>query len=117
MYYTHENPNFESRSEMWCLNKVVDILSRKNIRFLVVIGSREFYPLQKYPDHLHDTPSPLFSGYQGSLSGAKRPGREVSHSSPSVAKVTNGWICTATFLTHVHGVEKRRFNLYHMSLK
>jgi hypothetical protein len=77
----------------------------KNSEVLITVGSRDFYPLQKCPDHLHDPPSLLFSGYQGSLTGAKRPGREVSQSSPSMAKVTNEWIYTATSLTHVHGVD------------
>jgi hypothetical protein len=62
MYYAHENPGFESRSDIWCLGNVVDVMSKQRSEVRMTVGSRDFYPLQKCPDHLRDPPSLQFSG-------------------------------------------------------
>ena len=105
MYYAHENPGFESRSDIWCFNNVVDVMSRQKSDGLITLGSRDFYPLQTCTDHLRDPPSFQFSGQQGSVAGAKRPECEVNPLSSSMTEVTNGWLYTATFLMHVHGMD------------
>jgi hypothetical protein len=78
MYYAHGNPGFESRSDILCLNNAVNVMSRQKSEGLITRGSRDFYPLQKCTDHLPDPPSLQFSGQQGSVPVAKRPGCEVN---------------------------------------
>jgi len=94
-------------------------MSRQKSELLMTVGSRDFYPLQKCPDHVRKPPSLQFSGQQGSVPGAKRPGRQVNRLSPSMAEVTNRWIYTATSLMHIHGVDNYNFTLHHtrISLK
>ena len=48
----------------------------------------------------------LFNGYQGSLPGAKRLGREVSHLPPSNVEVKNEWSYTCSPPIRLHGVDK-----------
>jgi hypothetical protein len=62
MYYAHENPGFKSRSGVWCLYNVVDVMSRQKSEGLITVGSRDFYPIQKCTDDLHDSSSLQFSG-------------------------------------------------------
>ena len=52
------------------------------------MGKRSSSP-RKCTDRLWGPPSLLFNRYRGSLPGVKRPGREVNHSLPSIAKVKN----------------------------
>jgi len=48
------------------------------------------------PDQLWGPPSFLLNGYLGYFPGAKRPGREADHSSPSNAEVKNEWSHAST---------------------
>jgi hypothetical protein len=55
------------------------------------VGARYFSFLQKHP------PSLLFNGYRVYFPGAKRPSREVKHSSPFDAEVKNVWSYVASW--------------------
>jgi hypothetical protein len=70
---------------------------------------KKFFCSPKHPDCLWGLPSPLFSGYQGSFLRVKRPDRDVEHSLPCSAEVKNGWRCTSTPPTSLHGVDMDNF--------
>jgi hypothetical protein len=57
---------------------------------------KTYFSIPKRPDQLWGPTSPLFSGYSGSSSGIKRPGRDVDQSSPPSAEVKNEWSYTST---------------------
>lgn len=117
MYYAHENPGFESRSDVRCLNNVVGVMSRQKSEVPMTVGSRDFYPLQKCPDHLRDPPSLQFSGWQGSVPGAKRPGLEVNRLSPSIAEFTHRWNIPLFPLCTFMAWTSKTSTFYHISLK
>jgi hypothetical protein len=48
----------------------------------------------------------------GSFSRVNRPEREVKHSRPSNADVTNEWGYTSTPLIRLHGVDNEDFTIY-----
>jgi len=56
-------------------------------------------------------PSLLSKGYLVSFPWVRRPGREVNHSHPSRARVTNKWRHTSTLTVCIHGVERGKFTL------
>jgi hypothetical protein len=61
-----------------------------------------------HPDRLCGPPSYLFM-YRGFFPAVKWPGREVNHSSPSVAEVKNEWIHTSTVPICLHGLDREKF--------
>ena len=63
----------------------------------------------KCPDQLWILPSLLFSGYQGLLTGVRRPWCETDHLSPSSAYVMNEWSCTSTSSICHHGAYRDSF--------
>jgi hypothetical protein len=58
--------------------------------FRIVAGLRDFYLLYTCPERLWGPPSLLFNGHRCSLSGLKRPGRNVNLWRPFNAKVKSG---------------------------
>jgi hypothetical protein len=56
--------------------------------------SKRFFSTSERPDQLCGSHSLLCSGYRGSITGVKRPGREVYHSSLTSAEVKYEWSCT-----------------------
>jgi len=51
----------------------------------------------------------LFSSYEGSYPGVKRPGSDADYSRPSRDKVENGWSYTFTPPICLHGVDRDNF--------
>jgi hypothetical protein len=51
----------------------------------------------------------LFSQHRGPLSGVKRSGREVSHSHPLGAEISNEWNYKSAHRTCLHGKEREDF--------
>ena len=68
----------------------MDKVQRENKK-QIPVGARYFSFLQKHP------PSLLFNGYWVYFPGAKRPRREVKHSSPFDAEVKNVWSYVASW--------------------
>ena len=56
-------------------------------------------------------PSLQFKGYRVSFPWVSLPGREVNHSPPSRARVTNKWRHTSTPTVCIHGVERGNFTI------
>ena len=65
---------------------------------------KKFFSSVIRSDRLWGPPSLLFSGYRGYLSGVKRPGPEVDHSSVSRAEVKNKWSYTSAPRTCLHSL-------------
>ena len=74
---------------------------------------KRFSVHQNHPDWLHDQPSLLFSGCQGSFSWVKQVGHEVDHSPPSSSEVRNEWNFTFTPHICLHGVYRDNFTFLH----
>ena len=70
-----------------------------------------FFLFSKRPDCPCSQPTFLFSGHSCSLSGVKRPGREVRHSPTSTNEVKNQWSCSSSPHASRYGVEREK-NLY-----
>ena len=67
---------------------------RSGVRILT--GATRFLFYTQRRDRLRGPVSFQFSGYRGSLSGMKRPGRDVDHSPVSSAQLKNVRIYTST---------------------
>jgi hypothetical protein len=70
-------------------------------------SGKKFFSSPKRPDWLWGPPSLLFNGYRGSLSGVKRPGREVNDSPPCSAEIKNEWSYTSIPPTCLHGLDRK----------
>ena len=66
---------------------------------------KRFICSPKRPDWFWDSPSLSFSVYQACFQGVKWTEREVDHSSPSSAKVKNGWCNSSTSAVCLHGID------------
>jgi len=62
--------------------------------------------------NLWGPPSPLFSGYRGSVPGVKRRARDVNNSHPSSTEVKNEWSYASTSVIRLHGVDRENFAFY-----
>ena len=87
------------------------IQTKSRIYFRICVPERYAAPAQQATsvapnrqDQLLAPPSPLCSGYWGSFTQVKQPGRESDHSAPSSAEVKNEWSYTSTPLTCLHGL-------------
>jgi hypothetical protein len=70
---------------------------------------KRFFSSPNRADWLCGPPSILFSGYQGSFLGLKRPGREVNHLPESSAKVKKEWSYTSAPAICLRGVHREDF--------
>jgi hypothetical protein len=67
--------------------------------------------ISKFPGRLWGPPNLLFNGYRASFPGIKRPGREVKHSSPSIAevKLRMGGDITPASTICLHDLDRENF--------
>ena len=70
---------------------------------------KNFFSSPNRPERLQVPLSLHFSGYRGSFSGVKWPGRKFNHSPPSSAEVKNECSYTSTVAICSHGVDKENF--------
>jgi hypothetical protein len=68
-------------------------------------GKHKGFSLQlRHPSRLWGRRNLVFSVYEDSFPGLKRPGRDVDHLPPSSAEINNEWIHTFALLVCLHGV-------------
>jgi len=89
-------------------------LSARRSEVRIPVPTRDVSQLENVETGSMVPPGLLFSGYRGSFPGAKWPGLEVNHSSPSSGEVEDGWSCTSAPHICVHCVERDKFTFLHL---
>ena len=79
--------------------------------------SKEFFYSSKCSDRPWDLPRLLFNTYRVSFLRIKRPGLEVGHSPPSIAKVKNGLIYASVPTTCLRDVDSENLRLPYVDYK
>ena len=77
----------------------------------ILAGMRDSSLLQMVHTSSGGLPSPLFSGYEGSLLGVKRSGCDVDHFPPSSAEVKNEWSYTSSPPIYLHRLDMAKFTI------